>query len=191
MATGSRKRGGKRGANKASSPATWFISGLLIGAIGAAFLFSRGVIPGRDTTPVANQAPGPGAEPELLPGDEDKAASSRYDFFTVLPEMEVVVPERELSSQVDPAQPDGAGTSETGEKFVLQAGSFRSAADADQMKARLALIGSVANVQSVTVNNQTWHRVRIGPVQGARQADQLRRKLQDNGIEVLVLKDSG
>ena len=187
MATGSRKRGGKRGANSASSPATWFIAGLLIGVVGAAFLFSRGVIPGRDSEPVA--APGPTAEPELLREDQDKAGSSRYDFFTVLPEMEVVVPQRELSSQADPAQPAATGT--PGEQFVLQAGSFRSAADAEELKARLALTGTVANVVTVTVNNQVWHRVRIGPVQGARQADQLRRQLQDNGIEVLVLKDSG
>ena len=59
------------------------------------------------------------------------------------------------------------------------------------MKARLALLGTVADIQTVTVNDQTWHRVRLGPVDGARAADQLRRQLQDNGIEVLVLKASG
>jgi cell division protein FtsN len=187
MATGSRKRSAKRGGG--SSPLTWFISGLLVGAVGAAILFSQGVIPGREEVPAPVEAQLRSSEPELLQSAPQKEPAQRYDFFTVLPEMEVVVPERELSSRADPAAPETAAASE--EKFVLQAGSFRSSADADQMKARLALIGSVANVQAVTVNNQTWHRVRIGPVSGARQADQLRRQLQENGIDVLVLKDSG
>ena len=64
-------------------------------------------------------------------------------------------------------------------------------ADADQMKARLALLGAVADIQSVTVNDETWHRVRVGPLTGARAADQLRRQLQNNGIDVLVLKANG
>ena len=60
--------------------------------------------------------------------------------------------------------------------------------DLEQLKAQLALLGTQANVQVVTVNDVTWHRVRIGPVQGARQADQLRRQLLDNGIETLVMR---
>jgi len=67
-------------------------------------------------------------------------------------------------------------------------GSFRNAAEAEQMKARLALLGSVATIQTVTVNSQTWHRVRIGPFQGAREADEKRRMLSDNQIDTLVMK---
>lgn len=186
MAT-AKKRGSKRGTS-GSHTIGWFIAGILIGLLAARVLFTQGVIPGREEQPTAAEAAA-NREPELLAEEPESESSSRYDFFTVLPEMEVVVPERELSSRAEPetapAQQGGA------EQFVLQAGSFRSAADADQMKAQLALIGSVANVQTVTVNNQTWHRVRIGPVSGARQANQLRRQLQDNGFEVLVLKDSG
>ena len=67
-------------------------------------------------------------------------------------------------------------------------GSFRNQADAEQMKARLALLGSVATVQTVTVNGQTWHRVRIGPFAGARKADEIRRMLADNQIDTLVMR---
>jgi cell division protein FtsN len=56
------------------------------------------------------------------------------------------------------------------------------------MKARLALLGISARVQSVTVNDAAWHRVRVGPVNGARQAESMRRRLADNGIESLVMK---
>jgi cell division protein FtsN len=50
------------------------------------------------------------------------------------------------------------------------------------------LLGSMATVQTVTVNDQTWHRVRIGPFEGARKADEMRRMLSDNKIDTLVMK---
>jgi cell division protein FtsN len=57
------------------------------------------------------------------------------------------------------------------------------------MKARLALLGFTARVQSVTVNGEAWHRVRVGPVNGARQAEEMRRRLADNAIDSLVMKN--
>ncbi|MEJ2534441.1 MAG: SPOR domain-containing protein [Gammaproteobacteria bacterium] len=186
MAKQARRKGARKGTG--GSPLVWFAAGLVIGLGTAVLLYSRGFIPTMPERPepVAERP----SEPEAgLLDDENGSDARSFDFFTVLPEMEVVVPERELSSQSEPAaapSPDSGG-----ESFMLQAGSFRSAADADQMKARLALLGAVADVQQVTVNDQTWHRVRIGPVNGAREANQLRRQLQDNGIEVLVLRESG
>ena len=100
--------------------------------------------------------------------------------------MEVVVPDQELSRDNLAPEPSQAGT----DNYILQVASFRNPADAEQMKARLALMGNVANIQVVTVNEVTWHRVRIGPVQGARRADEIRRMLQDNGIDTLIMKDS-
>ena len=100
--------------------------------------------------------------------------------------MEVVVPEQELRRQVEPpadSAPDG-----TLDSYILQAGSFRNARDAEQLKATLALLGSIATVHTVTVNGETWHRVRIGPYEGARKADEMRRMLSDNDIDTLVLK---
>ena len=68
-------------------------------------------------------------------------------------------------------------------------GSFQQAGDAEQMKARLAMLGMTAKIQTVNVNDATWHRVRIGPVTGARQADEMRNRLADNGIDSLVMKN--
>jgi hypothetical protein len=172
-------------------PLIWFAAGLMLGVGLTLFAVQRGMVPfntDRDALP-DRQA---GAGPALLPESEDAGSDrsgNQYDFFTVLPEMEVVVPEQELSTR---AQPDATQASPAagGERFILQAGSFRRAEDADQMKAQLALLGAVANVQKVTVDQQTWHRVRVGPLDSAREADQLRRRLQENGIEVLVLRES-
>lgn len=181
-----------RRSGSGASPLAWFGAGLVIGLALAVFGFYRGYLP---APPAAEQSATetPVREPELLGGNSEIAGGddqSRYDFFTVLPEMEVVVPERELSGEAGPAA-DEATEPAGGEQYVLQTGSFRSALDADQMKARLALLGSVAAIQTVTVNNETWHRVRIGPIQGARAADELRRRLREDGIDVLVLKVSG
>ena len=57
------------------------------------------------------------------------------------------------------------------------------------MKARLALLGVIARVQTVTVNGATWHRVRAGPVGSAREADDMRTRLAENDIDSLVLKN--
>ena len=112
--------------------------------------------------------------------------------------MEVVVPEAELNertraqTRAETAQDEGAATPPAtagADQYLLQVGSFRTAGDAEQMKAQLALLGISARVQSVTVNDAAWHRVRVGPVNGARQAEAMRRRLADNGIESLVLKN--
>ena len=150
----------------------------------------RGYLPElKQNLPSLDSASPAPTEPALIEESDtepDKPKKPRYDFFTVLPEMEVVVPEQELSRKAEPSAeviPPGNVDS-----YVLQAGSFKNAADAEQMKARLALLGSMATVQTVTVNDQTWHRVRIGPVEGARKADEMRRMLSDNQIETLVMK---
>lgn len=178
----------KKPRSSGGSPIGWFIGGLVIGLGLAAILFSRGFMPSGPERPAAEpRSTGRDEAPLLEESEIDNETG--YDFFTVLPEMEVVVPQRELSDQAAPDAPPPTVENEN-QQFVLQAGSFRSAADADQMKAQLALLGASANIQTVTVDGETWHRVRVGPVQGARDADRLRRQLQDNGIDVLILRDS-
>ena len=185
-----RKSASRPGGSGGGSALLWFVAGLVLGLGLAILAFNRGLIPQpgeREQAAQGASAKDGSALLEESSGAED--VGSRYDFFTVLPEMEVVVPEQELSTQAAPqaaAPPNGAG-----ERFILQAGSFRNAQDADQRKAELALLGAVANVQKITVDTQTWHRVRVGPLPSAREADQLRRRLQENGIEVMVLKESG
>lgn len=129
-------------------------------------------------------------EPAILdaPGDADRGQrDGRYDFFTVLPEIEVVVPSREIEQRAreNPDQP----ATETGGRYLIQAGSFRNADDAEALKARLAMLGMVARIQTVNVDGQTWHRIRLGPYETARDANSARRTLGDNGFESIVLSD--
>jgi cell division protein FtsN len=164
----------------------WLLTGILIGLGLAWYLFSKGMIPQPDPEdiPAVQGEAEPDSE-EIAPASEEEK-KSRYDFFTVLPEMEVVVPEQELSRKT---QPESPALQNDGEQYILQVGSFKDKSDAEQRKAQLALLGETATIQTVTVNDTTWHRVRIGPVSGARNADEKRNRLADNGIDSLVMKN--
>ncbi len=196
MAVKRKKVSTRRGARRKSSggaPAwLWLLGGILIGLGIAVVLMFKGYLPElkQHILSEKDKADGTG-EPALVEEkgrEAEKPKKPRYDFFTVLPEMEVVVPEKELRRQADPVTDPVVG--DANDSYILQVGSFQSASDAEQMKARIALLGSVANVQTVTVNGQTWHRVRIGPFKGARQTEEIRRMLADNQIETLVMKSS-
>lgn len=73
--------------------------------------------------------------------------------------------------------------------FVLQAGSFKHSQQANTLKAKLALLGLVARIQTVKIREQTWYRVRLGPFGSSREMDQVREKLDKNGIKVYAFKN--
>ena len=187
--TGSNRRRTKRASG--GIPAwLWLLGGVLIGLGLALALMFKGYLPElKQRSPVVDDD-SPGSNGSALVEDHDtsvdKPKKPRYDFFTVLPEMEVVVPKQELSRKAEPATDSVPGGIQ--DSYILQAGSFKSAEDAEGLKATLALLGSIATVQTVTVNGEAWHRVRIGPYEGARRADEMRRMLSDNDIDTLVMK---
>lgn len=125
------------------------------------------------------------AEAEAKPLPEPVAAKPRFDFYTILPEMEVAIPEKEVTGKTVEglAQVEKAGT------YVLQAGSFKNFQEADRLKASLGLLGIEANIQTVTVNNKdTWHRVHIGPYKELVELNQIRARLRQNHIDAVLLK---
>lgn len=190
----STRRGGANKRGSGGIPAWfWLLGGILIGLGTALILMFKGYLPElKQNLPSIDEPSAKTSEPALVEDSKSPSVEPkkpRYDFFTVLPEMEVVVPEQELSRKADsPAPPNDTTPADAQDSYILQVGSFRNSADAEQMKARLALLGTVAMVQTVTVDKQTWHRVRIGPFAGARKADEMRRMLSDNQIDTLVMK---
>ncbi len=114
----------------------------------------------------------------------------RFDFYTLLPELEVVVPDRQ-SPQAATASRDGPAhqTATVSGSYVLQAGSFQRAAEAESLKANLALLGVEADIQKVTVDNNTWHRVRIGPYADLAELDEVRTRLTRNRIDTVILRE--
>ena len=75
--------------------------------------------------------------------------------------------------------------------YYLQAGAFQRASDADNLKARLALAGLEAQIQTATLpDNSVWHRVRLGPYTNAQDLDKAREQLKQDKIEAAVIKVS-
>jgi len=190
----SKRRGARKKGSGGIAAWFWLLGGIVIGLGAAVTLMFKGYLPEiKQHAPVLDSKPSSGSEAALLEDNSQaaKPRKPRYDFFTVLPEMEVVVPEQELKRKAKPPADSTAyrANADDQDSYVLQVGSFRSAEEAEQMKARLALEkGTPATVQVVTINGQTWHRVRIGPFKGARKADEMRRTLAENQIDTLVMK---
>jgi cell division protein FtsN len=76
-----------------------------------------------------------------------------------------------------------------GSSYLLQVASFKSPADAERLKARLALLGVSSSIQQVTINGKdTYHRVRAGPYRGKEALDEVRALLTRNGLESMAVK---
>lgn len=119
----------------------------------------------------------------------------KFDFYKILPGIEEPVVEQDLEQAI---QQQAAPTTENqtsnlpSEQYFLQAGAFRSTDDAENLKARLALLGVVATVQSAQLPEKgLWHRVRIGPFTNMDNVNQVRTSLQQNNIEVSFIKVRG
>ena len=115
-------------------------------------------------------------------------ATTRFDFYTILPSQEVVVPEAEPPTQKK-AEPDSKKAKPVPEGvYYLQAGSFRKFNEANSMRARVILLGTEASIQSVTIDRDTWHRVRVGPYRNLAQLREVRQRLRDDKIETLLIR---
>jgi cell division septation protein DedD len=124
------------------------------------------------------------------------AKAPQYDFYKMLPRFQVPVPhdDQRSSHAAPPAVAAGAGTA-VGEprpdtsapSYVLQVGSYRSSAEADHVRARLAKVGLSAQVQRVVEGSTTWNRVRIGPLTDPELA-RVREQLRTANIHALVIR---
>jgi cell division protein FtsN len=72
--------------------------------------------------------------------------------------------------------------------YVLQAGSYRNQEDAERVRTQLSLQGIDAKVQRVAVDNDVWHRVRIGPISDINELNRVRKQLQAAEVDGLVIR---
>jgi cell division protein FtsN len=119
--------------------------------------------------------PEPRSDKAAAVGDAEDSPKN-YDFYDMLPKFEVVVPEkdREVARERDTAR---AAIERPG-VYVLQAGSYRKQEEADRIQALLKKQGIDANVQRVAVDDDVWHRVRIGPITDLAELNRLRARLR-------------
>ena len=120
---------------------------------------------------------------------ENKSATAipeskpRFDFYKILPGYEQPATDQQFKD----AQKASTGAEK--ETFFLQAGAFYNGADADNLKARLALIGVEATIQTATLPDKgVWHRVRIGPYASIEELNRTRDTLKQNGYDTTLIK---
>ncbi|KAF0279576.1 SPOR domain-containing protein [Spiribacter aquaticus] len=171
----------------------WGATGLAVGLLVALVVHlehRRPDAPRTDATADSEAAPSPATQDD----------QPRFEFYRLLNEQEVEVGERDDGEEppapavpeADPAADPPAAPESDGTRYLLQAGSFRQAEDADSLKASLALLGIQARVQVVELpGGETWHRVRVGPFADLEQVNGVRARMADQQIESILLQAGG
>lgn len=168
--------------------------GLLIGlgiALGVAFYINKTPLPflGKSKPASSKDAPGDAAKAASvagMPQGDAKADKPKFDFYKILPGNEEPVSERELKEAAKAAkgQPEAARG-----VYFIQAGSFQNPADADNQKAKIAILGFESTVEPGTLPDKgTWYRVRMGPYTTLDELNRVRRTLAQNGIDANLVK---
>lgn len=171
------------------------IIGLFIGlavSLAVALVVTRGSNPFtdrnasvEDAKPGAKDAkPADGAVATLDDGLNKPLNKPRFDFYNILPGKEEPVTDQEFSQAAQrPAADKGK------ESYYLQVGSFPAEADADNLKAKLALIGIEAGIQTTTLPDKgVWHRVRVGPFSNVDDLNRIRNTLTQNNLQTTLVK---
>ena len=211
-----------RGSDKRPWPAwVWLGIGVLLGLTLSALVLVKDWAPmlRRKNVPQPNPEATAPRESEQAVADEanHKPAPPKktFDFYSVLPEMEVVIPDAELSAKAraeqqrqqqamaqaqangtpapspTPSAPSAPSTgADAGGHYVLLAGSYAEPKAADEAKAKLALLGIVAKVQPITINGKTWNRVMVGPYSNASETETAKKTLADNGVKAIPMKQA-
>jgi len=207
----------KRGASRYQPPAkkpvpgwVWLVCGL---AIGAFLMFLMNLEPGGEEIKREKEASKPAREQPRRNTTTEQPPKPKYDFYTLLPESEVILPPETrqpepppskpvspeeaakidearaiaaLNGDVPPPPPTVAKAPEV--QFFLQAGSFRQQAEADRVRAQIILLGQDVRVESVRVRDEPWFRVLVGPYSSREQLNAAQKTLSNSGYKNLLLQ---
>ena len=178
--------------------------GVLIGlavSLGIAFYLNRTPIPFMTAKPKQAEKEGAPAKPPAIAGLPQGGAAPapapekpKFDFYRILPGSEEPVSEKELRErerQQRAAAKSGGSSQQESSKdvYFIQAGSFQNPADADNQKARLAILGFESSVEPANLPDKgTWYRVRMGPYAKVEEINKVRQALAQSGIEANLIK---
>lgn len=149
---------------------------------GAKLATTAAPVPVPATAPVPPVVPAsvPAAAVPAKPAPAD-ADGQRFDFYKILPGQQEAI--QQDGKPADAAQPAAMP------RLFLQAGAFQSESDADNMKAKLALMGVEAKIQSLNLPEKGLvHRVRIGPFERQEEVDALKARLRQEGVDAALVK---
>lgn len=196
-----KSRAARKKAKKCAPVWIWLVIGYVLGG------FSVGMIWWSQSADITRNPTWIGDKPKsvqpVAPASETRSEVSpeveppEFDFYSLLPELEVVVPDEELAGT--PRKPP-VNKTETPKPevikppvvpksgYLIQVSSFRNGRDADRLKAGLAMLGLHAQVNKANIKGTTWHRVRVGPYNSAAEVRRVRKQLASNGHKTMVIK---
>lgn len=210
----------KRGASRYQAPAKkpvpgwiWLICGLVIGGF---IMFLTNLEPGGKEIKRDKETAKPKEQPKRPAPSNSQAVKPKYDFYTLLPESEVILPpeppkpevptptpepvtpedaakidaaraEAALNGQVPPPPPPTVAKAPV-TQFFLQAGSFRQKNEAEKVRAQIILLGQDVRVENVTVRDEVWYRVLVGPYVDRDQLGKAQKTLAASGYSNLLLQ---
>lgn len=165
------------------------LTGLAVGLLAAFLVYVYKIQPAAEEPPPTISSTPKAAAPQSATQIKPEVPEPTFDFYTILPERDVSISEWiEETPAVNSSVTEAAAEPE-GNLYIFQVGSFADFEAADQIKARLALIGVKADIQRVVINGrETTHRVRVGPYQEQTQIQEIRERLLDNNIEFMLLR---
>ncbi len=173
----------KKSAKKPTPGWVWMLGGLAIG-LGVAvivYFYDRG----DETVNKATEAVADAIKAAPKPKQTETAEEDdepRFDFYTLLPELEVIIPESEIKEE-------RARIKEKDDvAYMIQVGSFRSYGEADSLKAQMALLGIEADIDPVSSKGEQWLRVRVGPFTSKRELNKIRNRLHSNNINTMLVQ---
>lgn len=162
--------------------------------------FNKQVMNPAEPKPATNGQP---SQPMALPGKPgDAVPEKRFQFYDILPGKSDGVPDKagkpeakkedpkkdEAKKDEKKEDPKKEEVKESKTPLFLQAGSFSTAQDADNQKAKLAFMGVEAVIQQVMIQDKTLYRVRVGPYSKIDELNKVRAELAKSGIDAQLAK---
>lgn len=184
----SRDSGGKSSAQRKSANTllVGILAGMVIGvamAAAVAWFMKRSPSPFVNHEQPALAVPQPESALPAIPVEQPPAQAGddkqRFQFYKILTDKQKTPPVAP-ADQARPVKPQAPAF----QPQILQAGSFPNANDAENLKAKLALLGVEASIQSATIKDKgVWYRVRLGPYKNADEMNKARGFLKQNGVD--------
>lgn len=176
--------------------------GVLVGlmvSLAIAFYLNRTPIPFMTAKPKQAEKNGTSAKPPAIAGLPQGGATPpvasatpekpKFDFYRILPGAEEPVTEKEIRERLRQKGSPAGQQEASKDVYFIQAGSFQNPADADNQKARLAILGFESSVEPANLPDKgTWYRVRMGPYAKLEEINKVRQVLAQSGIDANLIK---
>ena len=174
--------------------------GLIVGlgiALGVAYYMNKTPIPflSSKPKPAVKDATDSAKAPAVSGLPTQPAVTARapekpkFDFYKILPGGEEPVSEKDLKAAAKAAAATKSQPDLAKDVYYIQAGSFQNPADADNQKARLAILGIESSVEPADIPDKgTRYRVRLGPFAKLEEMNRVRTTLAQNGIDASMVK---